>query len=206
LITELNSGCLAFTHRYLQDFFCANYLVERAGGLERDFSRHGRDMAWVEVWRQVGQLCQDPDFFALSESRDVSDSIKSIDRMISSILSHEGLSKSELLTIIERIGEELNSRMSELPTVVSSETSAEVDCSALDDSEIRLLAKTTVDVSFLGHSIAGMLLLQRLEKGSNSSFSNFVRSILRAGEKVFSPIIGVSKLQFLFGDKEKLDR
>lgn len=193
LVLEVSSGIWSFSHRYLQDFFCANYLVEKAVGLDRELDKHGRELGWVEVWRQVGQLCQDPEFFALLKSRNASDAIMSIDRMVSSLLSHEGLSKTELNKIIEGLTEEMNRENSGLPNVKITDFGAELDCVELDNDSIQILAKTVTHLDYLKEGTAGTLLLEYLKINSNNEFSDLTKRILQ-GHDQSVPKVGSSSL------------
>ena len=172
-------------------------MVERASGLNEELNRHGRDKRWIDVWRQVGQLCQDPEFFALSESRNASDTIQSVDRMVSSLLSHEGLSKLELKRIIEGISDELSKKKSELPLVHYNNVGAELDCTSLDEESIRLLAKTMIDLFYLKNAKAGSMLIETLDGQTKNSFIDFIKLVLKKNISI-TPKIGTSKLDFYF--------
>jgi len=201
IVLEVRPGIWSFSHRYLQDFFCANYLVEKAGGLNKEFDEHGRDFKWVGVWRQVGQLCQDPEFFAMSESRNASDSIKSIDRMVSCLLSHDGLSKEELTKIIDGLTDELNLEKSELPKIKYFDSGAELDCNKFDNESIEILAKTMIHLDYLKETIAGALLKKNLENNSKNDFAIFTHRILRNPNKSGLKV-GVSGLQITFNSEK----
>ncbi|UUV06537.1 NACHT domain-containing NTPase [Ruegeria sp. YS9] len=199
IIQELNPDTWAFSHRYFQDFFCASYLVERASGLGEELNLHGRDGNWVDVWRQVGQLCQDPEFFALSQSRSSSDAIKSVDRMVSSILSHDGLSKLELIKIVDGLTEEMMVDGSNLPDFFETDFGAELDCRSLDEQSVLILAKTVTHLSYLRDTSAGRHLLEKLEEISprHSSFAEVARLILLSPTGAV-PVIQLANLQIHF--------
>lgn len=197
ILTEIRPGTWSFSHRYFQDFFCANYLVERASGLGRELNEHGRDAGWVDVWRQVGQLCQDPEFFALSQSRDASDAIKSIDRMVSSLLTHDGLSKTELRKIVEGLTAEISQERSMLPELTYTEFGAEFECRSMDSASIEILANTITHLNYLKGSAAGYSLLGCLDEISSNDFADLVKKILKT-KTDFVPRVGISELQIYF--------
>lgn len=197
LISEVGPDLWSFGHRYLQDFFCANHMVERASGLGGELAKHGSDARWVDVWRQVGQLCQDPEFFALEQSRAVSGGIKSIDRMVSSLLSHEGLSRGELQSIVFGIVDEFERESSNLPDFAVTDYGFELDCSGLDDNSTLILAKIVTHLSYLKSSNAGITLLEAIDNGSASGFAEVVRDLLMHPSGAV-PIVRVSTLQIHF--------
>lgn len=194
LVSKLDPNIWAFSHRYLQDFFCANHLVERVGGLNEELDAHGRDGAWVDVWRQVGQLCQDPEFFALTSSRNASDSVKSVDRMVSSLLSHDGLSKAEMNKIIEGLTDEISRESSNLPNHKLTNYGVDVNCNELDDQSVLILAKIVTHLSYLRNSSVGVRFLEHLEAKPTNKFGELAKHILHSSSPSV-PVVGASSLQ-----------
>lgn len=197
LVSELQGGSFAFSHRYFQDFFCANHLVERASGLSSELSEHGRDASWVDVWRQVGQLCGDPTFFAEDKNRIASSSIQTIDRLVSALLAHHSLSRSEIERIVIGLADEISARRSGRPSVADTDFGATLSFDSSNPSDLNTLAHTIVNLFYLKGSHVADSLVEFLSQREQDSFSRVLVGVLTNRKKP-RPKIGVSSLDVYF--------
>lgn len=102
LLTE-RDGRWAFSHAYFQDFFCANLIVERIGGIGDEFGKFSDDKLWVNVWRQLGQLCTDPQDFAHLLGDAPLSSLTSLDLKLVSFIAQSGVGRATLTELSESL-------------------------------------------------------------------------------------------------------
>jgi len=117
--------------------------------------------------------------------------------MVSSLLSHEGLSKKELYSIVGGIVDEIGKEVTNLPEIERTHFGMELDCSRIDENSILILAKIITHLSYLRRSNAGRELLRFLRKDSTDSFAEVIKEIL-VSDAAAVPIVRLSKLQVYF--------
>jgi hypothetical protein len=199
LIVPSSKTSWAFSHKYYQDFFCANYLMERVGGLSTELRAHSSDSIWTNVWRQVGQLCSDPEFFARSESRESGDLLHAIDRIVASLLAQNGLSKSEIFELIEGLVSILRNSQHEIFKLQPQSESGSLRLTKRSDATVdfSLLATIVIHLHYLRDSTCGSILKRALIPERHIGLAQLFSEVLNRPTKPL-PKYGLNSMEIHF--------
>jgi diguanylate cyclase (GGDEF)-like protein len=159
-----------FAHRYFQDFFCASFLMERLSGLRGEFSNRKTEKFWINVWRKVGQLCSEPEFFSQGQTEGILDAEYKVDRVLFALLAQEGANKKQLKRLVESSAEGL----------VALEDGIETVAQVGDTCSVVLRKRADLDLGLFSRVIANIGNLRE------PKYSNIVDALLsaRKGQKL----------------------
>lgn len=170
----------AFSHRYFQDFFCASFMIDKLGGASEELEKFSADALWVSVWRQIGQLCSDPEFNNRLEIRDGRQAVFAIDRIVYALLAQQGLSLSETNRIVDGLVRCL--KFFEASVVVETDAGGVFKLSVIDDDEevLDVLNDILSQMHFLRKTNFGDEVVEKLLKEPASDHLQMVIRILKS--------------------------
>ncbi|WP_426582665.1 NACHT domain-containing protein [Mucilaginibacter sp. R-33] len=63
LLTPESDNYWTFSHIFFQDFFCANYLIDKSSSVIDDFAKFKGNYKWINVWNNLISMSSDPEFY-----------------------------------------------------------------------------------------------------------------------------------------------
>lgn len=94
-------GTWSFTHKYFQDFFCANFLIDKSGSIENDFTTFKNENRWLNVWNNAIELSNDPEFYLNLQNTNKESSFYNLNRLSSILLSEKSITYLDNIDISE---------------------------------------------------------------------------------------------------------
>ncbi|WP_025141527.1 NACHT domain-containing protein [Pedobacter jeongneungensis] len=62
-LLNIMNGQWSFSHVFFQEFFCANYLIDRSSSIKDDYTLYKQNKNWINVWNQAIEFSSDPEFY-----------------------------------------------------------------------------------------------------------------------------------------------
>ncbi len=79
----------SFSHRYFQDFLCANFLIERSESVRHDFVLFQNKRHWLNVWNHTVELSNDPEFYVGLQNTATSSAFSNLSRLVTLLLTKD---------------------------------------------------------------------------------------------------------------------
>jgi hypothetical protein len=157
----------SFSHRYFQDFFCANYLIERVGGVQDEYHRFSSDRNWATVWRYVGELCSDPELYiSFVKGDDRKGPVYTVDKLMAVLLSEDRIGSEALVSLLSIVRKNLKLLASELQDVRFSKKTIIIS-----------LSDGTADADTLASFLLNFYHYSKLSRKTASGLYRSIRSL-----------------------------
>ena len=187
----------SFQHRYFLDFFCANYLIDKAGGIDSVYDKFKDAMDWINVWNNSVQLSSDPEYyFGGNEIRPVL-SFSEFGRVVSTLMSD----KSTIIFDSERLNSNLIANLKELNRNINntkSNDSVKLWFKPSYEIELNEFANLLKQLIYL-YENENSLVFQFVVKNRNLKLSKLIIALSNAGDS-YELVIQKNKIIYTIPD------
>jgi len=104
-LINIHGTAWSFSHVYFQDFFCANYLIDKSSSLIDDYETFNANQKWINVWNQTIEYSSDPEFYINQDSQISKDQSMYLNRLITILRRSDYLDSALHGVVIEKLNE-----------------------------------------------------------------------------------------------------